>query len=624
MPTKQKSGEPRSRGWFLTRSYEYDRQQAAKQGYVLTEDEWRRNMLNMIRALRESQKFRFLHFIFHSKDPAEDANGNPIIHEDGSYDLKILHIHILAACISAQNRSWIVSQFGLSDREENAIRWSKKRDRTHWALYLTHSNQKDRTQGKYEYAISEVDAWFSDATTPEAAEAAFRKMRTGKMPEDKFVPTPARARFEYEHLTLIERGLETPEDVTQMLNDPEVIGELELEDSPRYRFELETSFSRAQEQFLYSLMDYYQHNHRCLTTVYLEARNGLGKTELATAIAWHEIEKTGSALGIHNVPASGGDSLTFDPAGTYKGQLVSIINEFSGSTIALPQFKDMFDPIHASLTNSRNTDKFYAASYALFTADEPIEEQFKEMFMAYGRATVHRGDYEATGRDGRMSESDWTELYKSKKGDQIPQAARRMAIYIRLFRVGDDLSTGHFQAVKSPFALGIKTIAVIYVRDDSHNKAELDYFGDSRAYTGIAGFPCFSHVLDVRGIEMYPQLVASVNQTVIPYGANPSRSVVNFWPADAITQSVNDSMDCGRYDFVCAIPVDPFDDDSKRNFCDAVDYAIGAYHALNGYTVTPDNTPALPDIKAWNAERVTKLKERRDARREAEKNSQQQ
>src|SRR5699024_8596991 len=132
--------------------------------------------------------------------------------------------------------------------------------------------------------------------------------------------------------------------------------------------------------------------------------------------------------GIHLVAAPG-ERTTFDFAGTYKGQKVSLFNECGGSDLSVDQFCSIFDPKFASLVNSRNEDKGWTANYCIITTARSIEGWIRDAYTPYAKERI-KGD----AVKGAKTDADWDVAYTSKPdvADKIRQLRRRFAVHVRL------------------------------------------------------------------------------------------------------------------------------------------------------------------------------------------------
>lgn len=610
--------EESSRQWFGTRSYEYDQQAAARQGVSLTQEQWRNFIINMMNGLIKTGTIVWLCYIFHDRDPlVDEATGKVVLDEKGNVQLKGLHVHFLVDLRNAKSRSAVVAMFGLSDRRANLIKFKGAKNRTRWALYLTHSNQRDRIAGKYEYAIAEVFVWTSMAPDPEVW---YRGLRSGKLPEDESAAETERAAFEWTHIRRVASGQESVADALRLvMSDEQVIEDLELGNSPRYGRELKATLLEASDRYKTDMLEYYATHHRCLESIYVQASGGLGKTEFARLRAQRKCDAAGSRLGYQLISAKGGGGLTFDPAGNYDGQMVSIANEFALSTMGLDQFKDMFDPINVTSVNSRNTDKVWFPSQFIATTSLDLEEQLAQMFMSWARTQKRRGaEVKGSGDNGRLTSVEWEQFYQAQPdmADQIRQVRRRIAVWVKIKALEP------VDGKNPPVPYG----AFVYVRDDAYNVCVLHFDGNgwlklkdlpdapqvaaptstSEQWTdapvtfgkglgqGLQGVPSALVKYDENGQENYGwELNLSAVRCTGERVTLDSDIPAEFLPG----------LDDGAWDIAEVVGYNPADPSTLERLNEAVDRAFTKYYALNGLTITPENTPMLPDLDAWRSER---------------------
>lgn len=189
-------------------------------------------------------------------------------------------------------------------------------------------------------------------------------------------------------------------------------------------------YKEASVEWLERITEFYQ-SHQCpLTSIYISGGGGTGKTSLANALA----EKFADSHGVHKVAAPG-KSTTFDFAGNYKGERVSIFNEFS-SAFPVEQFLSIFDPLNAMPVNSRNSDKLYFANYSIFTTSVPLETFIYNLWLPYAKANSKvpvrvRNNLIRSG----AGEFQWLNEYQHylpQDDDKILQIRRRIPIQIQI------------------------------------------------------------------------------------------------------------------------------------------------------------------------------------------------
>lgn len=195
-------------------------------------------------------------------------------------------------------------------------------------------------------------------------------------------------------------------------------------------------YQSAEQDYLAECARFYQSNPHPSTLIYITGMGGTGKTTLANAIA----EKVADVRGIHFV-APPGKSTTFDFAGQYKGQKVSIFNESPPYAFNLEQFLDITDPQRAAMVNSRHADKSYFAEYLIFTASMSFEKFLYEMWKPYANDNANLPTYIRNQFKANSSEADWHNAYISCSigrdvGNKFAQLRRRFALVIDIKQGG--------------------------------------------------------------------------------------------------------------------------------------------------------------------------------------------
>lgn len=394
----------------VQRNYQYETHNAL--GEVIsdiTEPEWRTKVISDIRGFFEngvSEAF----CIFHDRD----------INDDGTS--KGLHVHMVVTFIHNRTQTSAVKFFNASS-VHNCEPCQSYVDSLR---YLIHVSEKALNEQKYIYDVSDVFGWrvTKDGSLSELTVTDFKEGMSRK--NDK--KTRAKQKEVKNACSLaIATGDSTMADIRDVYSgDLRGVG-LTFNDflSDRYVYE------RAQSEHLAMNSDFYQHNPRPLTTVYITGSGGTGKTTLANALA----EKWADSFGVHHVSAPG-KSTTFDFAGNYKGENVSIFNELS-SAFPVEQFLSIFDPLNAPVVNSRHFDKLYFAQYALLTTSVPVENYIYNLWKPYARenAKIPVAVRDALCRSASTTEGDWANvylIYTPKDDDKILQIRRRIPILVHI------------------------------------------------------------------------------------------------------------------------------------------------------------------------------------------------
>nr|WP_269091996.1 Rep family protein [Enterococcus sp. BWR-S5] len=273
-------------------------------------------------------------YCFHDKDTLSD--GMP----------KGLHCHILLMFANARYQRAIMKALSIT-REENC---EPVRAKSSVARYLTHRTSQAMDDGKYPYNADEVIC----------INCEYRELI--KQTSEKKQELIDIDEFIGECSQDIRAG-KYWEDVRDLLKQNFGISKGEKL-WKKYRKDFEIDF----HEYLSIKAREYSKYGRPLVTIFITANeSGVGKSQLAKAISYHITDR------VHFVPAKG-KGKTFDFAGLYKGELVSVFNEVGGSEFGNKAFNEIFDPYQYSAINSRGKDKHWLALYAILTTTESREQ----------------------------------------------------------------------------------------------------------------------------------------------------------------------------------------------------------------------------------------------------------
>ena len=602
------------RGWFTSRHYEYDFNAAAKVGRTLDVEVWQQAYLENLWNLVRGGQLVWAVSEFHDKDPKVDETTGQVCVEAGKVVLKGIHVHTETYASNTISQSQIIQWLGLS-RPENAIGWSGVKHRTRWALYLTHSNPKDRADGKFEYDVSTVIVMNPHVADPVGW---YRQLRAGKLPEDKAATDSARDEFLWVHAQAIGDGLETADDAVRLARtDSEVAKKLELGMDQSFWLRARNVFDKAADEFRRDCVHYYESHNRCLETVYVQAAGGLRKTDIARMRAERKLAAAGCRLGYQTIAAKGGGGLTFDPAGNYAGQPVAIANEFSLGAMGLDMFKDMFDPLHVPVVNSRNADKVWFPQQVILTTSNDLEEQIATLFLAWARKQRKKGaEVQGSGDDGKMTSAEWEAFYLSRPdmADQIRQVRRRIPVLVTFEKPCEDMDLG-----------GKPYLVRVAIREDERNACVLRLGeADTPAELGIDE-P--SLLMDMRCAGEYERQVEVGAGLGRGYMVTVRRHVIETDNGDHEDLTIDrsearmlrpldpamrtnifdrrtgglwcDGEDAGAFTTTHMVAYDPACDADLAAVDAAVDEAFALYYATNGLSVTPASVPLVPPLAQW-------------------------
>lgn len=375
----------------------------------MTEPEWRKMMVDKLRTLvfADDSPIKELFYIFHDRDVTEDGN------------TKGLHIHFIVWLDknSKKSPSAAMKYFGATRQPDCQV----CNNYTNSAQYLCHISPDAIEKMKTVYLPEDVHGWRRDDEGEITATTLydFQKVMAGKG-----------ARKDKQEVRAIEDRLLDKVIDGDMTVDSACENYLEKRErgqvSARDYLELVPYLNKAEDVYLQRLADFYKKHDCPKTLIYITGEGGSGKTTLAESLAEHWADDRG----VHYVSVKG-KSTTYDPAGNYCGQRVSVFNEFS-TTFAVEQFCDVFDPMRGVNMSSRFRDKYYFANYCLFTSSVPLEVFIYQLFKNYAQENA---SIPASVRSALRSEKDWLREYIRNLppgDDKIRQIRRRFAIMIHL------------------------------------------------------------------------------------------------------------------------------------------------------------------------------------------------
>lgn len=462
-----KKSEKRRYMFDVQRNYQFETHDAdGNQISFITEAEWRDKVTSEIRDLFNTSDIIKVFYIFHDKD----------INDDGTS--KGLHVHFVVTFKEGHTQTSVVKKLGASS-VHNCEPCESYVDSMR---YLIHVSENALNEMKHIYSVTEVhgfkldeDGSVCDVTVQDFKEAMSRKNTKKARKEQKKVKDSC--------AVSIMNGDSVVSDVRDVyLDDSHGVGL-----SPVDYLNDKRIYKEASVEWLERITEFYQSHHCPLTSIYISGGGGTGKTSLANALA----EKFADSHGVHKVAAPGKNT-TFDFAGNYRGERVSIFNEFS-SAFPVEQFLSIFDPLNAMPVNSRNTDKLYFANYSIFTTSVDLEMFIYNLWRPYAKDNSKipvkvRNTLLKSGSD----EYAWLKAYMQylpQGDDKILQIRRRLPIKV------------HIADGK----------ASIYYLDKNFNSADSFAFGQPHQspYTIFKTLP-----YDVSDLENIDRQTADVVQSV--------------------------------------------------------------------------------------------------------------
>ncbi|MDE6775301.1 MAG: hypothetical protein K2J37_03240 [Ruminococcus sp.] len=407
-----KKKERRHYTFAVQRSYSYETHD--KDGNVtssITESEWREKVVNEIHDIFFNEELRSIFYIFHDSDIIE-GEGLP----------KGLHVHMVAYFKDNHTHTAAVKIF-LASSLKNCEPCKSYHDA---CRYLIHVSESALNEQKTLYDALEVHGWKYDEDgmevpiTLEDFKKAMVNRGTRKDKKDQ-------KKVKDFYATQIMHGYMMPLDVSEIYeSDNENVGfgaSDFLVDYPMYE--------RALAFWLMSVKRFYEKNPCSRTLIYIEGSSGTGKTQLCDALA----SEFADCHGIHNVSAKGAGK-TFDFAGNYQGERVSLFGEASAAFSA-KEFCNIFEPGRCVFVNSRNNDKPYFANYVIFASAVTLEDFIYSMWIKYAEENSQLSqDVRKALKKSSCSEKDWYEAYKKCPNlisdDMFWQIRRRIPIKVSL------------------------------------------------------------------------------------------------------------------------------------------------------------------------------------------------
>lgn len=321
-----KKSQKRYRRFDVQRNYQYETHDAdGNQISDITEAEWREKVVSEIRSLFNYSDIIEVFYIFHDKD----------INDDGTS--KGLHCHEIVTFKDGHTQTSIVKKLFASSIH-NCLPCDSYVDS---CRYLIHVSESALNEMKHIYSVNDVHGWKLDndgvviaVTVRDFKEAMSRKTSNKARKEQKKVKDSC--------AISIMNGSSIVSDIRDVyLNDIQGVGLSSVDYLTDKRI-----YKEASTEWLERITEFYQSHYCPLTSIYITGGGGTGKTSLANAIA----KEFADSHGIHQV-ASPGRNTTFDFAGNYRGERVSIFNEFS-SSFPVEQFLSIFDPCQSQFKNT--------------------------------------------------------------------------------------------------------------------------------------------------------------------------------------------------------------------------------------------------------------------------------
>lgn len=373
----------------------------------MTESEWRKKVECELAAMFESGDYLELLYIFHDDD----------INSDGTP--KGLHVHIVITCKNNCTQTAAVKKFGAS----SVYNCEPVKDYAGSVRYLIHVSESALNEMKTIYSPSKVRGWYLDAEGI-AVSITVRSFQERMAKRNTVRARQEQKKLKNELAVDLMKGKTVITDIRECYEqDSRNVGLSYVDYLSDKKF-----FREASAEHLEHIAEFYQ-SHPCpLTTIYISGGGGAGKTSLANAVA----QSVADIHGVHKVAAPG-KSTTFDFAGDYKGERVSIFNELAPAFL-VEQFLSVFDPLNAMPVNSRHSDKLYFANYAIFTTSVPVEPFIYSLWKPYAKENaIIPVNVRRKLLSSNTPELDWLKAYLQylpPGDDKILQIRRRIPIQI--------------------------------------------------------------------------------------------------------------------------------------------------------------------------------------------------
>lgn len=375
----------------------------------ITESDWRKKVISEVRGyMNDGQRDNGLIEIFYAFHDLD-------INDDGTS--KGLHVHFVATFAKKRLQTSAIKFFGASS-VENCQPCDSYVDSLR---YLIHVSEKALNEKKTIYLPNVVSGWriseddgLVPTTVTDFKEGMSRKATKKTRQQQKIVKDSC--------AVAVMSGNSIISDVRDVyLEDVQHVGFSAVD----YLSD-KSIYERASAEWLTMITEFYQVHDCPLTSIYISGGGGTGKTTLANALA----RKFADSHGIHQV-AVAGKKTTFDFVGNYKGERVSVFNEFSTS-FPVEQFLSVFDPLNAMPVNSRNSDKLYFANYSIFTTSMSVEHFIYQLWTPYAKQNSF---IPIKIREKITCERDWYfeyMKYAPAGDDKILQIRRRLPVLVTI------------------------------------------------------------------------------------------------------------------------------------------------------------------------------------------------
>ena len=164
-------------------------------------------------------------------------------------------------------------------------------------------------------------------------------------------------------------------------------------------------FENEEQEYNRKLMQQLPYRDRNFSLFLFSGKGGAGKTVIADQLAYWFADTQNHA--IHTV-STAGKKKTFDLAGNYDNELVSVAHEITPTSLGVDEFENIAEPHRYPSINSRNKDRAYFAQALILTQPDSAYDFAYRMiysdYLKYGRRTDVYGYHVEIEKDDNFTE----------------------------------------------------------------------------------------------------------------------------------------------------------------------------------------------------------------------------
>lgn len=310
----------RSRGYYIQLNYEYEYNATG-----ISEEDWREKVTTEWLDLYDSGTADYVVFIFHDKDIKD---GKPVG----------LHAHMVIRFKNPRYQTAVMELLNTSSLQNT----QPIRRYSGATQYLLHANSQS-VQSTKKHIYGQDELIYRGIEPRELMQGTGSKKVNRDDLKDRVAELGKQIRMG--ELTIV--------DVENIIVD---------EFGERYWRAERADFKVDEEEYLAILGRRAVLEGFDRQTFYVSGPSSIGKSTTMTKVA----ARLADSRGIHPI-SSGGRDLTFDFAGTYNGEKVTLADDMDSSAFHERDFFNMFDPHIYSPTKSRNKDKHWLSKYVFIT-----------------------------------------------------------------------------------------------------------------------------------------------------------------------------------------------------------------------------------------------------------------